>query len=371
MLAGHGWQWFSAEETDERPVRRLALVLLALGVMALLAFAVLLFRGVIPFGLEREAWLKPFAVATGLVWVCWALVRWAPRRAPWTALLGLVVVAVDLMVVNMPRNLKPGSVQSRVYDGGWLEAVLQDEGLYRTANEWGLPGNVGCLLRLEDLYGASPLRLQAHKVLADALPRWRLWQLFGVRYVVTWEHDCLAPFACHRIAMLGDEWVKDTVYLHRIEPRYERAWIVHRARLVEDSEALALLAAPEFDPFEEVLLSDSPAGFTVTEPRSGRSTVKLLERAPERMRLRAQLVAPGWLVLGEWHYPGWNARVDGQRQPIYRANYGLRAVPLERGPHEIEFEYRPATFYVGAFLSAGSLALAIVILTVKPGARDD
>jgi hypothetical protein len=171
--------------------------------------------------------------------------------------------------------------------------------------------------------------------------------------------------------MLGDEWAKDTVYLYRVEPRYERAWIVHRARLVEDSEALALLAAPEFDPFDEILLSDSPAGFTVFEPGSGRSTVELLERAPERIRLRAQLAAPGWLVLGEWHYPGWHARVDGQRQPIYRAHYGLRAVPVESGLHEIEFLYRPVTFYVGGGLSVGSLALAIVILAVKSEAGDD
>ena len=125
----------------------------------------------------------------------------------------------------------------------------------------GCPATWAVCLRREDLYGASPLRLQAHKDMADALPRWRLWQLFGVRYVMTWEHDCPAPFECHRIAMRGDEWAKNTVYLHRIEPRFDRAWVVHRARVVEDGEALALLADPAFDPFAEVLLSSAPAGF--------------------------------------------------------------------------------------------------------------
>jgi hypothetical protein len=273
-------------------------------------------------------------------------------------------------VVNMPRNLKPGPVDSRVYDSRWLEAVVQDEGLYRTANEWGLPGNAGCLLHREDLYGASPLRLQAHKVMADALPHWRLWQLFGVRYVITWEHDCPAPFECHRIAMLGEEWANNTVYLHRVEPRFDRVWIAHRARVVEDSQALALLAEPMFDPFAEVLLSSVPDWFAAADPQGGRSTAEVIELVPERMRVRAKLAAPGWLVLGEWHYPGWQARVDGVKQPIYRADYGLRAVPLEVGAHEIEFVYRPVTLYAGALVSAVTLVGAAVLLAIKPGVPD-
>jgi hypothetical protein len=191
-----------------------------------------------------------------------------------------------------------------------------------------------------------------------------------VRYVTTWEHDCPAPYACYRIAMLGDEWAKNTVYLHRIEPRFERAWIVHRARVVEDGEALALLADPAFDPFAEVLLSRAPTEFAAFEPQAGRSTVEVLELAPERMRLRAELAAPGWLVLGEWHYPGWQARVDGDKQSIYRADYGLRAVPLGAGAHEVEFVYRPAALYAGAALSALTLLAAVVLWAVKVRARD-
>jgi hypothetical protein len=257
-----------------------------------------------------------------------------------------------------------------VYNGDWLEAALADEGVYRTANEWGLPGNVGCLLRIEDLYGASPLRLQAHRDMADALPRWRLWQLFGVRYVITWEHDCPAPYACHRIAMSGEEWAKNTVYLHRIEPRFDRAWVVHRERVVEDDQSLAVLADPGFDPRAEVLLSAAPDGFAAEAATMGGSTAEVVERAPERMRVRADLAARGWLVLGEWHYPGWQARVDGETRTVYRVDYGLRGVPLEAGAHEIEFVYRPATVYAGGGGSALTLIVVAALLAVKPRVRD-
>jgi hypothetical protein len=175
--------------------------------------------------------------------------------------------------------------------------------------------------------------------------------------------------------MLGDEWAKNTVYLHRIEPRFERAWIVHHARVVEAGRALSLLADPEYDPFDEVLLSSaldgshSRPGQGLSDAERDPSTVEVLELAPERMRVLADLAAPGWLVVGEWHYPGWQARVDGDTQPIYRAHYGLRAVALDAGAHEIEFVYRPVTFYAGSFLSLIALVGAVVSLAIKPRTR--
>jgi hypothetical protein len=365
MLAGYGWLWFWTAKAGERPLRWLRHVLLAVGAVSL---AALLGLGVV--GGDQEVWLRPLALAAGLGLACWSLVRWVPRRSAWAAIMALLLVVVDLVVVNLPRNLEPGFAQSRVYDGGWLETALEKEGLYRSANEWGLPGNVGCLLRLEDLYGASPLRLQAHRDMADALPRWRLWQLFGVRYVITWEHDCPAPYACHRIAMRGDEWAKNTVYLHRIEPRFDRAWVVHRQRLVEDGEALAVLADPEFDPYAEVLLPGAPDDFAAEVPSMGSSNAEVVAWSPERVRVRAELETPGWLVMGEWYYPGWLARVDGERRTIYRVDYGLRGVPLETGAHEVEFVYRPALLYAGAAISALTLIVAAALLRARPRERD-
>ena len=262
-----------------------------------------------------------------------------------------------------------------MYDGAWLGPVLEDDGLYRIANEWGLPGNAGCWLRRQDLYGASPLRLSAHKAMSDALPHWRMWQLFDVRYVTTWEHDLPGPFASERVAMRGQEWAKDTVYAFRLQPDFGRAWVVHRARVVEDETALAILADPAFDPFVEALLapgasegyeqdavtaSRDPAFPDRGFPDRGFPGVEVTRYAPERIEVRADTAAPGWLILGEWHYPGWRASVDGKGQAIYRAYYGLRAVPLAAGSHTIVFRFRPLTVYLGGAISVVSLAAAAV-----------
>ncbi|HFC09687.1 MAG TPA: hypothetical protein ENJ54_07570 [Chloroflexi bacterium] len=68
----------------------------------------------------------------------------------------------------------------------------------------------------------------------------------------------------------------------------------------------------------------------------------------------------GFVVFSETWYPGWQAWVDGQQVPLYRADYLFRAVPVPAGKHQIMLEYRPWWWPVGA---AGSL-LAVLALFV-------
>jgi hypothetical protein len=268
-----------------------------------------------------------------------------------------VLVIADLFLANRGANLSPGPAADRVYDAAWLSTSRDDGHIFRIVNDFGLPGNAGCWLQLEDMAGASPLRLQMHKVMIDAIPRWRMWQLFGVRYVATWEHDLPGPFYATRVAMLGPEWAKDTTYVHRLEPDFSRAWIVHRARQVDSLGALAALASPDFDPYEEALVAEpvqsAPIGAGAT------SIVDAIAYEPEQITVWADLAAPGWLVLGEWCYPGWHVWVDGIKSEVLCADYGLRAVHVGAGAHEIVFRYRPSSFAVGALVSLAVLVALV------------
>jgi uncharacterized membrane protein YfhO len=43
--------------------------------------------------------------------------------------------------------------------------------------------------------------------------------------------------------------------------------------------------------------------------------------------------------------------VDGKRVPVYRADYLLKAVPVERGNHRVVFLYQPLSFHIGLGLT--------------------
>ena len=72
--------------------------------------------------------------------------------------------------------------------------------------------------------------------------------------------------------------------------------------------------------------------------------VEVLRYEDTHVALRANLKAPGYLVLADLAYPGWRAIVDGVEAPILRADGVFRALALSPGEHLITFEYKPAVF---------------------------
>jgi CBS domain-containing protein len=79
-------------------------------------------------------------------------------------------------------------------------------------------------------------------------------------------------------------------------------------------------------------------------------------------RITVAATGPGRLVLSEVAYPGWRARVDGEPALIVTAHDLLRAVDLPGGAHEVVFEYRPASVYVGAGLSLLGVVCFLALL---------
>jgi uncharacterized membrane protein YfhO len=79
-----------------------------------------------------------------------------------------------------------------------------------------------------------------------------------------------------------------------------------------------------------------------------------IDRQPNRIVVLAE--GPGRLVLSEIAYPGWTASVDGRRSSSETVDGLLRGVELAAGRHEVRFEFRPSSVYVGLSLTLVSLA---------------
>jgi uncharacterized membrane protein YfhO len=56
------------------------------------------------------------------------------------------------------------------------------------------------------------------------------------------------------------------------------------------------------------------------------------------------------------YYPGWVARVNGKRVEIRRVDGALRGIPVSAGMNQVELEYAPLNFRVGAAISLFTLA---------------
>jgi membrane protein YfhO len=136
-----------------------------------------------------------------------------------------------------------------------------------------------------------------------------------------------------------------------------RYWIVHEAIAAQsEDDAFEKVLAGDFDPSRRVVLSQAQVANESETEAAPRERPEVLEETPSRVRLRATMSRPGWLVLARTWYPGWQATVDGAPAELVRANFAFQAVALPAGEHVVETRYVPTYFRLGLALSAASSA---------------
>jgi uncharacterized membrane protein YfhO len=82
------------------------------------------------------------------------------------------------------------------------------------------------------------------------------------------------------------------------------------------------------------------------------------------------MACDGMLVLSDTYYPGWKAYVDGKTVSIHEVNFVMRGILVPVGAHEIEFRYRPGSFYAGAAMSVSGILGACCIAFFSRKRRD-
>ena len=80
---------------------------------------------------------------------------------------------------------------------------------------------------------------------------------------------------------------------------------------------------------------------------------------PNRVRVRLGPGRPGYLVLTDVWFPGWQGSVDGQAAHVYRADYVFRAVAVSEQAREVVFTFEPESYRRGRLISGAALALVV------------
>jgi hypothetical protein len=138
-----------------------------------------------------------------------------------------------------------------------------------------------------------------------------------------------------------------------------------------DFLTLNTLTSPSFDPWQTVLLADSPAPPACANPTNANpGTVEFTSYAPTDIKLHTQAATPTVLLLNDQYDPHWTVTVDGQPAPLLRANFIMRGVYLPAGEHAVEFQFRlsvkPLYVTLSAMILGVLLCGLLVALTRKP-----
>ncbi len=349
--------------------------------------------------------------ALGFTWSHWTLAERAAMRVPLWAqyawfLLLLTLAAVLLLRLLRAAGAAPGLwaalaavelasllpvaatynpiIDTRFLDLGPPPAVrhLRERAARdhaRVLFSTGLgAANLGTIFRLDEVGGydgMTPLRIEqltdpVGSIDSAASGAFRptagvaspVFDLLGIRYVMR------TPGSPSPAPHLVLEYQGPDAVVYRNDRALPRAFLVSRTRTcLDDAATLRLLQQGALDVKQEVVI----AGCDGVPPAGGPAeagSVEIRRYAPDHVVLDATTAVAAYLVLADAWFPGWQVRVDGAEQTLWRADHALRAVWLPPGRHRVEFSYAPASFRVGLLVSALT-ALVVAGLLWAPGRR--
>jgi hypothetical protein len=194
---------------------------------------------------------------------------------------------------------------------------------------------------LRDFRGyQDPLSLGRYqKVIGELEKTPLLLATFNVRWVL-WAPHYLHGEGHHFLAdpTKGTWAVPSAPRVYEIRSALPMAYWMDGAEVAADADtALERVAAAAPSP---VVVLEASSGQQVKAGEGAYAPAKVTRRT-EGMTVEVEAPGPGFVVVNEAWYPGWEARVDGERAAVVRANSLVMAVRVPAGAHRIEMAFRP------------------------------
>jgi Bacterial membrane protein YfhO len=316
----------------------------------------------------QSAWL----LAATLVVV---LVAAATRHRAWVVL-PLVLLTADLLAFAggfhafIPREQSFQAIAE-------LAVPQADPDTFRVAG-WGdtLLPNTALVYGLQDARGYDGIGIRRYASLLDvgfhfngsthqlvnvATPH--LLDLLNVKYLLTPEDIVLPP---DRFQLLRDGATR--VYLNRrVMPR---AFLVDEVIVLEE-EAARRAIRDGIDLSHSAIIGQRLEGAQQPEHAAQSvGTARIRRYEDEAVIITTDADGRRILVLSDVYYPGWVATIDGVNAPIHRVNHSFRGVSLPAGAHIVTFNYRPASFRYGVYLSMCGSALCLWLMVRRRDRSD-
>jgi hypothetical protein len=306
-----------------------------------------------------------FLILAGLVFVAYHR-GWIPAWAMQAAMVLLVIVdlwGVGRRYLNEDVLVPSGSLEEQITAYDFDQYVLErqreagGDGHFRVLSlESNAPTqNPRPSYFYESLGGYSAAKLQLFQDFIDhvlfdpqtGLPNRKALDLLNTRYV-------LAPGV---LPGLNPVYQSETGIQVLENPNaVPRAFFVGQTEVIASAEETwARLLSDSFDPRQTAILPDALDFQTVPLDSGSVANVQLQDYSAHEITWLVETDAPRLLVASEIYYPaGWNAYIDGEPAPIYRADYLLRAVPAPAGSHTVVMRFEPATERTAFWISAAA-----------------
>lgn len=136
-----------------------------------------------------------------------------------------------------------------------------------------------------------------------------------------------------------------------VNPGYiEKVKMYYDYKVLTDEETLKnYMSSDEFNYRKTLALEKEPPAFSRDTAIEG--TAKVTNYSPNKIDIEVETPQNGLLYLSEVYYPAWKAYIDGKPTEIFRTDYCMRSIMVEKGKHNVQFIYESDTFETGKKIS--------------------
>lgn len=190
--------------------------------------------------------------------------------------------------------------------------------------------------------------------------RRRVISLLGVKYLV--EKHSQQDYVTQSLINSNIKliWSDNIFNIYENKEALPRIFFAYEYEVIHGNQKiLDTLYDPSTNLSKKIILEHS---ISLSLGKNGDGMVTLLSYTPEKIIINTQSAINGLLMLTDSYYPGWKAYVDGKQVEILRADYSLRAIPLQAGTHTVIFSYQPNMFTIGVIISGfGVIFICITV----------
>jgi hypothetical protein len=140
------------------------------------------------------------------------------------------------------------------------------------------------------------------------------------------------------------------------------AWFVNNVNIVANADA-EISALKELDVRNTAVVDKRFKDQLITNLSNDSASISLTDYKPNYLKYKSNSTNDGIAIFSEIYYDkGWNAYVNGELKPHFRANYVLRGLQIPKGNRIIEFKFEPRTYKTGEKVSLHSSIIFLLLL---------
>jgi len=140
------------------------------------------------------------------------------------------------------------------------------------------------------------------------------------------------------------------------------AWFVNEVNIVSNADA-EITALDGFNPANLAIVDTRFSEQMIVGLDNSGASISLTEYKPNYLKYNSTTSKEGIAIFSEIYYDkGWNAYVNGELKPHFRANYVLRGMKIPAGNHVVEFKFEPAVYHISERIALASSVLLLLLL---------